>query len=173
VIRLCGTPHFRSPSCAASRKPRRRCVDPLGLPDAEIRAVWPAAGLTYSPLWYRGPDEIRDAINSAKIFSRSRHALIRVYDANRSAALMSVFAAIGCGCLPPYGNYLSTMLPRPFTDLEWHKGKKHRHHRLSLLLRGLLATSRHTSVGSEQLICHSRESFRARFQCVAQHCDTR
>src|SRR5436309_10066412 len=34
------------------------------------------------------------------------------------------------------------MLPRPFKDLEWHKGKKHRHRRLTLLLRGLLATSR-------------------------------
>ena len=34
------------------------------------------------------------------------------------------------------------MLPRPFKDLEWHKGKKHRHRRhLSLLLRGLLVTS--------------------------------
>jgi hypothetical protein len=41
----------------------------------------------------------------------------------------------------PYRNYLSTMLPRAFKDLEWHKGKKHQHRRLSLLLRGLLATS--------------------------------
>ena len=33
------------------------------------------------------------------------------------------------------------MLLRPFKDLEWHKGKKHRHRRhLSLLLRGLLVT---------------------------------
>ena len=31
--------------------------------------------------------------------------------------------------------------PRPFKDLEWHKGKRTRHHRrLSLLRRGLLAT---------------------------------
>jgi hypothetical protein len=36
--------------------------------------------LPYSPLWYRGPNAIRDAINSAKVFSRSHHALIRVYD---------------------------------------------------------------------------------------------
>jgi hypothetical protein len=35
--------------------------------------------LPYSPLWYRGPNAIRDAINSAKVFSRSHHALIRVY----------------------------------------------------------------------------------------------
>ena len=28
----------------------------------------------------------------------------------------------------------------PFKYLKWHKGKKHRHHRLSLLPRGLLAT---------------------------------
>jgi hypothetical protein len=39
------------------------------------------------------------------------------------------------GAVSPYGNYLSTMLPRPFRDLEWHKGKKHRHRRLSLLRR--------------------------------------
>jgi hypothetical protein len=36
--------------------------------------------LPYSPLWYRGPNAIRDAINSAKVFSRSHHARIRVYD---------------------------------------------------------------------------------------------
>jgi hypothetical protein len=35
------------------------------------------------------------------------------------------------------GNYRSTMLPCSFKDLEWHKGKKHRHRRLSRLLRGL------------------------------------
>jgi len=29
------------------------------------------------------------------------------------------------------------MLPCSFKGLEWHKGKKHRHRRLSLLLRGL------------------------------------
>jgi hypothetical protein len=29
---------------------------------------------------YRGPNATRDAINSAKVFSRSHHALIRVYD---------------------------------------------------------------------------------------------
>jgi hypothetical protein len=40
-----------------------------------------------------------------------------------------------------------TMLPRPFKDLEWHRGKKHRHHRLSLLLlRGLLATTQSQSL---------------------------
>jgi hypothetical protein len=33
------------------------------------------------------------------------------------------------------------MLPRPFKHLEWHKEKKHRHRRLSLLLKGL--TSRY------------------------------
>jgi hypothetical protein len=36
--------------------------------------------LPYSPLWYRGPNAIRDAINSAKVFSRSHDAVIRVYD---------------------------------------------------------------------------------------------
>jgi len=39
-----------------------------------------------------------------------------------------------------------TMLPRPFKDLEWHRRKKHRHHRLSLLLRGLLATTQSRSL---------------------------
>src|SRR5260370_25149742 len=38
------------------------------------------------------------------------------------------------GAVSPYRNYLSTMLPRPFMDLEWHKGKKHRRRFLSLLL---------------------------------------
>ena len=37
--------------------------------------------LPYSPLWYRGPNAIRDAINSAKGFSRSHDAVIHVFDA--------------------------------------------------------------------------------------------
>jgi hypothetical protein len=36
--------------------------------------------LPYSPLWYRGPKAIRDAIDFAKFFSPSRNAVIRVYD---------------------------------------------------------------------------------------------
>jgi hypothetical protein len=36
--------------------------------------------LPYSPLWYRGPNAIRDAIGHAKHQSRSHDALIRVYD---------------------------------------------------------------------------------------------
>ncbi|HEU0273192.1 MAG TPA: hypothetical protein VFQ83_01535 [Candidatus Udaeobacter sp.] len=36
--------------------------------------------LRYSPLWYRGPNAIRDAIGFAKHCSRSRDAVIRVYD---------------------------------------------------------------------------------------------
>src|SRR6476661_648956 len=55
-------------------------------------------------------------------------------------------------------NYLSTMLPRPFKDLEWHKGKKHRHRRhLSLLLlRGLVVTSQSQSsaYSGERLLKH-------------------
>ena len=58
-----------------------------------------------------------------------------------SASMMSVLPRLDVGAVSPYRNYLSTMLLRPFKDLECHKGKKHRHHRLSLLLRGLLATS--------------------------------
>jgi hypothetical protein len=37
--------------------------------------------LPYSPLWYRGPNAIRDAIDHAKFRSRSHDAVIRVYDA--------------------------------------------------------------------------------------------
>ena len=35
--------------------------------------------LIYSPLWYRGPNAIRDAIDYAKSRSRSHNAVIRVY----------------------------------------------------------------------------------------------
>jgi hypothetical protein len=34
----------------------------------------------YSPLWYRGPNAIRDAIDYVKFFSRSHDAVIRVFD---------------------------------------------------------------------------------------------
>jgi hypothetical protein len=36
--------------------------------------------LPYSPMWYRGPRAIRDAIDHATFFSRSHDAVIRVYD---------------------------------------------------------------------------------------------
>jgi hypothetical protein len=36
--------------------------------------------LPYSPLWYRGPNAIRDAIGYAKFFSRLHDAVIRIYD---------------------------------------------------------------------------------------------
>ena len=36
--------------------------------------------LPYSPLWYRGSNAIQDAVHHAKFFSRSRRAVIRVYD---------------------------------------------------------------------------------------------
>jgi hypothetical protein len=36
--------------------------------------------LPYSPMWYRGPKAITDAIDHAKFYSRSHHAVIRVYD---------------------------------------------------------------------------------------------
>jgi hypothetical protein len=36
--------------------------------------------LLYSPLWYRGPNSLRDAIGYAKFNSRLHHVLIRVYD---------------------------------------------------------------------------------------------
>ena len=51
-----------------------------------------------------------------------------------------------CPVSSPYRNYFSTMLPRSFRDLEWHKEKKNRQRRLSLLLTGLLSTSRHKLV---------------------------
>ena len=36
--------------------------------------------LPYRPLWYRGPNAIRDAINYAKFYSCSHDAVIHVYD---------------------------------------------------------------------------------------------
>jgi hypothetical protein len=36
--------------------------------------------LPYSPLWYRGPHALRDAIDYAKFYSRLHDAVIRVYD---------------------------------------------------------------------------------------------
>jgi hypothetical protein len=37
--------------------------------------------LPYSPMWYRGPKAIRDAIDHAKFFSRCQKTVIHVYDA--------------------------------------------------------------------------------------------
>jgi len=36
--------------------------------------------LPYSPMWYRGPKAIREAIDHARFSSRSHDAAIRVYD---------------------------------------------------------------------------------------------
>ena len=36
--------------------------------------------LRYSPLWYRGPNAIMDAVRYARSYSRSRPIVIRVYD---------------------------------------------------------------------------------------------
>jgi len=36
--------------------------------------------LPYSPLWYRGPNAISDAINHAEFYSRLHDVVIRVYD---------------------------------------------------------------------------------------------
>jgi hypothetical protein len=36
--------------------------------------------LPYSPMWYRGPKAMRDAMEHARFYSRSHDALIRVYD---------------------------------------------------------------------------------------------
>ena len=36
--------------------------------------------LPYSPMWYRGPKAINDAIDHAKFFSRSHDAVVRIYD---------------------------------------------------------------------------------------------
>ena len=36
--------------------------------------------LPSSPMWYRGPKAIADAIDHAKFFSRSHDAVIRIYD---------------------------------------------------------------------------------------------
>jgi hypothetical protein len=39
-----------------------------------------ADALPFGRLWYGGPDATRNAIGYAKFFSRSHHAVIRVYD---------------------------------------------------------------------------------------------
>jgi|SRR4029453_7182466 hypothetical protein len=36
--------------------------------------------LAYSPMWYRGPNAVSDAVEHAKFYSRSYDAVIRVYD---------------------------------------------------------------------------------------------
>jgi hypothetical protein len=36
--------------------------------------------LPYSPMWYRGPKAITDAVDHAKFFSRSHAAVVRIYD---------------------------------------------------------------------------------------------
>ena len=36
--------------------------------------------LPYSPMWYRGPKAINDAIDHAKFFSRSHDAVVHIYD---------------------------------------------------------------------------------------------
>jgi hypothetical protein len=36
--------------------------------------------LPYSPMWYRGPKAITDAIDHAKFFSHSHDAVVRIYD---------------------------------------------------------------------------------------------
>jgi len=36
--------------------------------------------LPYSPLWYRGPNAIRDAIRYAKSYSESHPVVIQIYD---------------------------------------------------------------------------------------------
>jgi hypothetical protein len=36
--------------------------------------------LPYSPLWYRGPNAITDAVGHVKLYSGSHDAVIRVYD---------------------------------------------------------------------------------------------
>ena len=35
--------------------------------------------LPYSPMWYRGPKAITDAIDHAKFFSHSHDAVVRIY----------------------------------------------------------------------------------------------
>jgi hypothetical protein len=36
--------------------------------------------IPYSPLWYRGSNAIKDALDHARFFSRSHDAVVRVYD---------------------------------------------------------------------------------------------
>jgi hypothetical protein len=56
----------------------------------DVYEIWPRAdkhgvdlvsdALAYSPMWYRGPKAITDAIDHAKFFSRSHDAVVRIYD---------------------------------------------------------------------------------------------
>jgi hypothetical protein len=66
------------------RRPKRSTIRP------DVYEIRPRAdkdgvdlishALPYSPMWYRGPTAITDAIDHAKFFSRSHDAVIRVYD---------------------------------------------------------------------------------------------
>jgi hypothetical protein len=57
---------------------------------AHVYEIWPRAdkhrvdlisdALPYRPMWCRGPNAGRDAIDSAKFHSRSHHAVIRIFD---------------------------------------------------------------------------------------------
>jgi hypothetical protein len=67
---LHGCATFKHSSCADALAPSQRCHGVDLISDV----------LHFGKLWYRGPKAITDAIDHAKFFSRSHHAVIRVYD---------------------------------------------------------------------------------------------
>jgi hypothetical protein len=53
-------------------------------PRKDKRGVDPISdALPFGHLWYDGPNTISNAIDYATFYSRSRHAVTRVYDDNR------------------------------------------------------------------------------------------
>jgi hypothetical protein len=52
----------------------------------------------------------------------------------------------------------------------WFWAMKRSNQLINSLKTAFVLERRHSSVGSERLICNSRESFGARFHCLAQRC---
>ena len=137
------------------------------LPDISSRAA--RTGATQANVMQRASNEITASrkifigrtLSAESLTSRAGQAMSRI--ANQATKALSQqgrgsqtytfitsdnichIKSLPVDAVSPYRNYLSTIPPPPFKDLEWHKGKKHQHRRLSLLLRDLLATSQSRS----------------------------
>src|SRR5215208_1469441 len=64
-------------------------------PRADKHRVDLVSDAPYRPIWYGGPNAIRNAIDSAKFRSRSHRAVIRVYD---DAVMSSVAPSVEQPC---------------------------------------------------------------------------
>jgi hypothetical protein len=53
--------------------------------------------LPYSPMWYRGPKAITDAVDHAKFFSRSHDVVIHVHDAAGNVTRRAMRARVDWG----------------------------------------------------------------------------